>query len=195
MTTSVLPEPVDAAQLSLHSFRDVASSAAALRVRQEGTGWKVVAAEGTDAASAGAAGEIDTTAMFVEVLGQAFARGIQQAVVRELQLQPRPGQPLEARLVLQAIAMAEASRQAMQGVDFMTQLQFSAATQTAEFVAACRAAGLEPQAVGAPQRAAIDARMQQRFDEAARQMQIPVAPETARQWLREELAGRDLQTR
>lgn len=183
MPTTALPQAEDAVQLSLQSFRDLAGTADALQVSQDGIGWKVGAAQ----ADGGDARAGDATAMFVEVLGRAFTRGIQEAVVRELDLQPRPGQPLPAGLVLQAIAMAEAAEQALHGVDFMTQLQFSAATHGAEFVDACRAAGLSPQAVSTPQRAAIDARMQQRFAEAAQQKQIPVAPDTARQWLRAEL--------
>ncbi|MCD2512827.1 hypothetical protein [Comamonas endophytica] len=143
----------------------------------------------------GSEAEVDSTAVFIEVLGRSFPRGIQEAVVRELALEPRPGKPLQSRLVLQAIAMAEASEQALQGVDFMTQMQFSAAIHTAEFVDACHAAGLAPEDVSAPQRAAIDARMQQRFAAAARLKQMPVAPETARQWLQAELLERDLPTR
>lgn len=188
MPTTALPKAEDVVQLSLQSFRDLAGNADALQVSHDGVGWKVGVAQ-ADGASAG-----DATAMFVEVLGRTFTRGIQEAVVRELDLQPRPGQPLPASLVLQAIAMAEASEQALQGVDFMTQLQFSAATHGAEFVDACRAAGLSPQAVSAPQRAAIDARMQQRFADAAQQKQIPVAPDTARQWLRAELTAGSMPT-
>lgn len=184
--------PVNAAaQLSLHSFRDLAGTAQALRVGFDGSEWKVVAVPGGERAGDG---EVDTTMVFAEVLGKEFSRGIQEAVVRELGLQSRPGRPLEARLVLQAIAMAETSQQAMQGVDFMTQLQFSAAAHAVEFLAACRAAGVEPKALDAHQRTVIDARMQQRFAEAARQKRSPVAAETAREWLQAELASRDLPT-
>lgn len=130
---------------------------------------------------------VDTSGIFIGLLAQAYPRGVQEAVVRELELTPQPGQPLPARLVRQAIAMAEASVQALQGVDFMTQMQFSAAVPGAEFASACRASGLAPEAVSTPQRAAIDARMQQRFADAALQRQIPMAPETARQWLQEEV--------
>jgi len=188
--------PMDAAaQLPLQSFRDLASTAQALQVSHDGSGWKVIAALAVQAADAErTSSDVDATAVFIEVLGQAFSRGIQEAVVRELDLQPRPGQALDSRLVLRAIAMAEASEQALQGVDFMTQLQFSAAAHSAEFVAICRAAGVAPEVVGAHQRAAIDACMQQRFADAARQKQIPVAPETAREWLQAELAAQGPQT-
>ncbi len=92
--------------------------------------------------------EVDTTEIFVAVLGCAFSRHIRDAVVRELGLYPKPGQPLESRLVLQAIAMAEASWKALQGLDFMTQWMLSAAAHGRAFVETCRALGLSPGAVG-----------------------------------------------
>lgn len=138
--------------------------------------------------------EVDSTQIFVDALGRAFSRGIQDAVVRELGLDPKPGQPLESRLVLQAIAMAEASWQALQGVDFMTQLMLSAAAHSSVFVATCRALGLPPDAVSAPQRAAIDGSMQERFAQAAREGNSPVAPALAQQWLHAELSALPEQT-
>lgn len=130
---------------------------------------------------------MDSTSVFSDILGQAFSRGIQDAVVRELGLQPSTDQPLERRLILQAIVMAEASQQALNGVDFMTRMMFSAAAHTAGFLHACRALELPPDALGASQRAAIDARMQHRFSQAARQRQSPVAPRLAQRWLLAEL--------
>lgn len=189
VTTTVLPKPVDAAQLSLNSFRDLANTADALQVSHDGCAWQVAGVAASGAEHMAIDSKVDTTAVFIKALGEAFSRGIQEVVVRELNLRSNPGQPLSARLVRQAIAMAETSRQALQGVDFMTQLNFSAAVQSAEFVDACHAAGLAPAAVSAAQRAAIDARMQQRFTQAAQHNQMPVAPETARQWLQQELAA------
>ncbi len=138
--------------------------------------------------------EVDTTEIFVETLGRAFPRGIQDAVVRELGLDPKPGQPLESRLALQAIAMAEASWQALQGVDFMTQSMLSAAAHSSAFVETCRALGLAPGAISAQQRAAVDARMQERFAQAVRQGNIPVASARAQQWLHVELTALQAQT-
>ncbi len=133
--------------------------------------------------------EVDTTEIFGNALGCAFSRGIRDAVVRELGLDPKPGKPLESGLVLQAIAMAEASWQAMQGVDFMTQLMLSAAAHSRAFVETCRALGLPPGTVSAQQRTAVDACMQERFAQAARQGNVPVAPALAQQWLHAELTA------
>lgn len=162
-----------------------------MRVVHDGSIWMVRACDtpGGQGLGAGPDSGVDTTSIFADALGRAFSRGIQDAVVRELGLTPHPGQPLASRLVLQAIAMAETSQQALQGVDFMTQLMFSAAAQGGEFMAACRALGLAPEAVSAQQRAAIDACLQQRFAQAARQGQFPVAPALARQWLQVELTA------
>jgi len=189
ITTLLLPLGID--QLSLNSFRESASAGETLQVVHDGSTWKVKACTTTVAERFGPRPdfEVDTTAVFVDALGRAFSPGIQDAVVRELALLPRPGQPLESQLVLQAIAMAEASRQAMQGVDFMTQLMFSASANGMEFVGACRAQGLAPETLSAQQRAALDGGMQQRFAQAQQQGQFPVAPELARQWLLAELAA------
>lgn len=137
---------------------------------------------------------VDTTQIFVDALGCAFSPGIQDAVVRELGLDPKPGQPLESPLVLQAIAMAETSWQALQGVDFMTQWMRSAAAQSRVFVATCRALGLLPDAVSARQRAAVDGSMRERFAQAAREGNSPVAPALAQQWLHAELSALPAQT-
>ncbi|WP_159910943.1 hypothetical protein [Pantoea sp. 18069] len=167
-----------------------------LQVVHDGSAWKVWVAGTTMSERFGARSEfdVDTTAIFADALGRAFSRGIQDAVVRELGLGPRPGQPLESRLVLQAITMAEASQQALQGVDFMTQLMFSAAARSAGFLDACRALGLPPEAVSPQQRAAVDACMQERFAQAALQGQFPVAPALAQQWLHAELTALKMQT-
>lgn len=144
--------------------------------------------------SEGSEVELDTVEIFVTALGRAFFGGIQDAVVRELGLDPEPGRPLESRLVLQAITMAEASWQALQGVDFMTQLMLSAAAHSRAFDETCRALGLAPDAVSAQQRAAVDGGMQKRFAQAVRQGDFPVAPALAQQWLRAELTGLQTQT-
>ena len=63
---------------------------------------------------------MDSASAFADILGRAYSRDIRDAVARELGLQPSTGQPLERHLILQAIAMAEASRQALLGVDWAT---------------------------------------------------------------------------
>lgn len=192
--TTLLP-PSGIAQLALSSFRDAAKKGEMLQVVHDGSIWNVWACDttGTERLGARPDSEVDTTSIFADALGRAFSRGIQDAVVRELGLAPNPGQPLASRLAQQAIAMAETSQQALQGVDFMTQLMFSAAARGEEFVAACRALGLAPEAVSAQQRAAIDVCMQERFAQAAQQGQFPVAPALARQWLQVELTALRLQ--
>ena len=45
---------------------------------------------------------------------------------RELGLEPNPGKPLSARTVAQALDMAQTSRDALSGVDFLTRLALSA---------------------------------------------------------------------
>lgn len=186
--TTLLP-PSAIPQLALSSFRDSAKKGETLQVVHDGSLWTVWAGNTTVTERLGSRPdtEVDTTSIFADALGRAFSRGIQDAVVRELGLAPQPGQPLASRLVLQAIAMAETSQQALQGVDFMTQLMFGAAAQGGEFMATCRTLGLAPEAVSAPQRAAIDRGMQERFAQAAQQGRFPVAPALARQWLQAEL--------
>ena len=189
MTIATLPPLSGIAQLSLSSFRDSATKGENLRVVHDGSLWKVEACGTavTERSGATEKPETDTTSAFIEALGKAFSRGIQDAVVRELELIPQPGQPLESRTVLRAIAMAEASQQAMEGVDFMTRLMFSAASQSAGFIDACVAIGLSPAAVSAEQRKSVDACMQERFAQAAHLGEFPVAPALAQQWLRAEL--------
>lgn len=186
LTIQTLVHP---AQLSLNSFRDSAQKGEALQVVHDGYLWKVGAC-GTATTQRFVAlpdAEVDTTSIFIDALGAAFPLGIRDAVVRELGLLPRPGAPLESRMVLQAIAMAETSQKALQGVDFMTQLMFSAAAHSGEFVSACVALGLRPEAFSPQQRAAIDVCMQERFVQAAQQGQVPVASAVAKEWLLSEL--------
>lgn len=130
---------------------------------------------------------MDSTRAFADILKRTYSRDIQDAVAHELGLQPGSGQPLERDMILRAIAMAEASRKTLCGVDFMTQLMFSAAAQAAGFIHACHALELSPQVLSASQRAAIDACMAKRFIEAARRRESPVAPWRAQQWLLAEL--------
>lgn len=191
MTITTLSTPAGTNEISLQSFRDSAHMGPMLHVVHDGHAWKVEALPTTMGERSGGCKEIevDTTSVFVAGLGRAFSPGIQAAVVRELGLVPRPGESLESAAVLQAIAMAETSHKALEGVDFMTRLMFSAAIHGTGFTQVCAALGLPPEAVGAQQRTAIDARLQNRFDEAAQQGQTPVAPALARQWLQAELSA------
>lgn len=191
MTHSFFPKPVDSSRLSLKTFSDVASAGGALQVSHNGSDWTIGLSDEYPLEPGGSRAEsdVDTTSIFIEVLGKTYSRGIQETVVRELGLQANPGQPLQLRLVRQAIAMAEVSQQALQGVDFMTRLTFSAAAHAVGFVDTCRSLGVSPDTFSAPQRTAIDASLLQRFVTAASQRQSPVAPGGARQWLHAELAA------
>ena len=196
VTINSLLLPLGTAQLSLNSFHESAKKGDTLQVVHDGAAWTVWASGTTVSERFGARSQldIDTTAIFADALGRAYSRGIQDAVVRELGMEPQPGKPLQSRLVLQAIEMAETSRKALQGVDFMTQLMFSAAAHSERFVAVCLELGLSPDSVSPPQRAAVDANMRERFAQAAQQGQFPVAPELAQQWLTAELSTSNTQT-
>lgn len=188
MTTTTLLQPESIA-LSLDMFRKVAGHGETLQVVHDGSMWTVWASGTTvtERFGAGTGFDIDTTSIFADALEQAYSRGIRDAVVRELGLEAKPGQPLESRLVLQALAMAKASQQALEGVDFMTRLMCSAVTRSTGFVDACRVLALAPEAFSAAQRECIDANMGQRFAQALHQGRSPVAPALAQQWLQAEL--------
>lgn len=128
---------------------------------------------------------VDTTAMFAQALAQSYGQGIASAVSRELGLEPNPGKPLSARTVAAAIDMAETSSHAISGVDFITRLALSACGNTPAFHQACGDAGVAPDSLDAARRAALDASMQARFDQAAQAGQSPVSLGTAAGWLRE----------
>jgi len=129
--------------------------------------------------------DVDTTRLFTEALEHSYGAGIAKTVARELGLEPSPGKPLSSRTVTQALDMAQTSSQALSGVDFVTRLDCSAGAQGAGFKAACQALGLDPSSLD-PQRCRdIDQAMQLKFEQAAAQGHSPVAPETARAWLRE----------
>ncbi len=176
---------------ALEAFQQAAQQGSWLHVSQDGAQWQVMATGTTPSQRSVAWIEphADTTSAFVQALGQSFSQGIQKAVAQELGLQPAPGRPLAARTVLQALDMAQTSQNALQGVDFLTQLSVSATQGSAAFTEACRQLALDPAGVDAGQRARIDARMQQRFEAAAASLQSPVAPATARQWLLQELSA------
>ncbi len=188
-TSNYLLSANSAAGPLLDSFREAAKKGAFLYVSHDGCEWQVLATTSMlDECSVAAPGPgSDSQSAFIGALGQAFSAGIQAAVVRELGLAPAPGQPLAARVVQQAIAMAQTSQQAMLGVDFMTQFMCGAVTRSGGFAAACRAQGLPLEAVSRLQCEAIDAAMQRRFAQAASQGQSPVAPALAQQWLQSEL--------
>lgn len=196
MISNSLPPSTAAGTVSppgLETFQQAAQQSEWLHVSQDGTEWQVKAAGTTPSQRSVAWVEphADTTTAFVAALGQSFSRGIQSAVAHELGLQPAPGRPLAGRTVLQAIDMAQTSQTAMQGVDFLTRLNVSAAHGSAAFVDACRLVGRDPAGISQEQRALLDARMDQRFGAAQAEKQGPVSDPVAQDWLLQELRALD----
>jgi hypothetical protein len=140
------------------------------------------------ASGTGGVSSVDTTSAFVGALSQSFTGGITQAVARELDLAPAAGVPLASRTVSLAIDMARTGQQAMDGVDFLTRLDFSAANRGGGFDAACREAGMQPAELSAAQRTQVDRALDGRFADAAEAGQSPVSSEAAAGWLRQILA-------
>ncbi|WP_063588437.1 hypothetical protein [Achromobacter ruhlandii] len=128
---------------------------------------------------------VDTTAMFAQALAHSYGQGIASAVSRELGLEPNPGKPLSARTVTLALDMAQTSRDALSGVDFLTRLALSASNGAPAFQQACSDVGVAPAALVAARRGALDLAMQARFDQAAQSGQSPVSLATAAAWLRD----------
>jgi hypothetical protein len=179
----------------LDAFRQSAEQGDSVRVQVDGQELRVLAqgelqgGSGTRSVS-WVEGGVDTTAMFVDALGQAYGRGLSGALARELGLEPAPGKPLSSRQVSQALEMAETGRQALSGVDFLTALQHSAKSQGIGFQAVAAELGIAPQSLAPEVRARIDESMEARFSEAQAKGQSPVQADTVRGWLREELTGR-----
>lgn len=192
MTISNRLSPVDAvARPSLEAFQQAAREGDWVHVSQDGTQWKVLAT-GTTPSQRSVAWiepESDATSAFAAALEQSFSRGIQSSVVRELGLGPAPGKALSSRTVMQAIDMAQTSQNTLRGVDFLTQLAFSATSKAPGFLEACRSLGVSADALPDHQLDAVDAAMHKRFELAAGSGAPPVAMREARDWLQQELTA------
>lgn len=177
----------------LEAFEQAAHKHDAVRITLDGAHWQVqgvgtmpqsrreVAWVSPDAAQS------DTTSAFVQALGQSFSAGISAAVARQLDLQPAPGQALASRTVKLALDMAQTSRQALTGVDFLTRLQFSAAADGPEFRRVCESLALDAGALTAAERERIDAQLDERFAQAQASGASAVESDMAEQWLRQAL--------
>lgn len=177
----------------LDAFRQAAQTHDAVRITLDGADWQVqgvgtmpqsrreVAWVSPDAA------QPDTTSVFVQALEQSFSSGLSAAVARSLDLRPAPGQALSSRTVNQAVDMAQTGQQALSGVDFLTRLQFSAASNGPEFRRVCESLGQEAGAVTQERRQHIDAQMDARFAQAHASGASPVSGQQAEQWLRQAL--------
>lgn len=184
-----LPHP------TLDAFREESSRGAAVRVSVDGQEFSVLAegriegASGTGRSVAWVQDDADTTSMFVQALAQGFGTRLSAAVAQELGLEPAPGQPLASRLVQQALDMAQAGRQALAGVDFLTQIEHSAVAGGAAFTRAAEAAGLDPRGLDADTRMLLDRQLQARFDAAAAAGESPVPSRTVSDWVASHLSA------
>ena len=175
--------------LSLEAFAKAAESGQDVYVDVAGERLQVLGVGATPGGRSVAwvAPNVDTTEMFAQALARTFGQGIASAVSRELGLEPNPGKPLSARTVAQALDMAQTSRDALSGVDFLTRLAWSATSGAPAFQQACADAGVAPASLDAARRSSLDQAMQARFDQAAQSGQSPVSLGTAAAWLRDML--------
>ena len=176
--------------MPLAAFEKAAGEGASVQVMQDGSQWRVLAQGSMPTTGRSVAwiepeqGHVDTTSAFVDALHSSYASGISQAVARELDLAPRPGQPLASRTIKTAIEMAETGQSALAGVDFFTQLQFSAAKGGAEFHRACQEQGIDAGRLSPDVRQQIDREVTQRFATAPHH---PVEFRQAMVWLNDAL--------
>ncbi|MFY3082583.1 hypothetical protein ACOTF2_21155 [Achromobacter xylosoxidans] len=173
--------------VSLDAFAKAAQSGEDVYVDIAGETLRVLGVGSTPGGRSVAwvAPNVDTTGMFAQALARSYGQGIASAVSRELGLEPNPGKPLSARTVTLALDMAQTSRDALSGVDFMTRLALSATNDAPAFQQACRDAGVAPSDLDAGRRGALDQAMQARFDQAAEAGHSPVSLATAAGWLRD----------
>lgn len=164
--------------VSLDAFAKAAQSGEDVYVDIAGETLRVLGVGSTPGGRSVAwvAPNVDTTGMFAQALARSYGQGIASAVSRELGLEPNPGKPLSARTVTLALDMAQTSRDALSGVDFMTRLALSATNDAPAFQQACRDAGVAPSGLDAGRRGALDQAMQARFDQAAESGHSPVFP-------------------
>lgn len=182
---SASPGPLGAPRLD--AFTQAAQAGGEVYLTVSGNTLQVL---GTGATPSGrsvawVAPDLDTVSLFANALANTYGKGIASAVADQLGLHAAPGKPLSARTVALAVDMAETSRQALGGVDFVTRLSYSASAESAGFLAACRDTGIDPAGLDPARRQALDAAMQARFDAAAAQGRSPVEAATAQTWLRE----------
>ncbi|WP_241076938.1 hypothetical protein [Achromobacter xylosoxidans] len=143
--------------VSLDAFAKAAQSGEDVYVDIAGETLRVLGVGSTPGGRSVAwvAPNVDTTGMFAQALARSYGQGIASAVSRELGLEPNPGKPLSARTVTLALDMAQTSRDALSGVDFMTRLALSATNDAPAFQQACRDAGVAPSGLDAGRRGAL----------------------------------------
>lgn len=127
----------------------------------------------------------DAAGALIEAIGHATGPGLSRAIAHTLGLSSAPGKPLSSRTVEQAVSMAETGRNALEGVNFMTRLSFSAQGGGPAFEQACALAGLKSADVGAADRLRIDQAMQSRMEATGAEV---VSAGQAMHWMVELLA-------
>jgi hypothetical protein len=190
MTINRIAQPPDVSGLSLDAFSEAARTGDSVQVSVDGRSLQVLGTGTTPGGRSVAwvAPDADTASLFTQALGQTYGHGVAALVARELSLTPGPGKPLSAHTIERAVDLAQTKRSVMDGIDFVTQLGFSAHSKGADFLAVCRQAGVPSDSLDTAARQRIDAAMQQKFDQAHQSETQPVDPATARGWLRELLA-------
>lgn len=138
MTSS--PQIVDA-------FREAAAKGARVVARPEGEQWEVRAVgfggDGFRVTWPGGS-EGGTAELFMEGLRQLYGERIGREVSRQIGLSGNADAALEARAVLDALEMAEASQQALAGLNFISRHAISAGGLSSQFRMVCLALGVLP---------------------------------------------------
>lgn len=187
MTLISSDKPSQPYDLTLDKFAAASTNADAVYVSVSGESMQVL---GTGSMPTGrsvtwVSPDVDTVSHFSDALAQTYGRAIAKVVANELKLEPNPGKPLSSRVIERALDMAHTSSVALVGVDFLTAMDCSALNGARLFRSTCDSLGLESSNVSLERRHAIDAAMQLRFTEAARNGRSPVSADTAQGWLRE----------
>ena len=173
--------------LPLETYTEAAQRGQDLYINIDGTQYQVLSTGSTQKGRSVAwlAPNIDTTSMFTKALTHAYGPGIVREVSRQLGLVPAPGKALSARTVVAAIDMANAAKDALSGIDFVSRVHASAVANTPVFQQACHDSKLDPFTISLAQRESLDQAMHARFEHAAAAGESPVSLATAGQWLRE----------
>lgn len=175
----------------LEDFREAASTHDQVIINHDGQKWSVKGIGSMPGSQRQVAwvqphdSQTDTTSIFVEALQRSYSSGIARAVAHALDLQQSPGKPLAARTVTTALDMASTSQNALKGVDFLTELHFSAVNTGAGFTSVCQAIGLDHTQLDSSRMQQIDQGMAALFEAAEQEGRAPVSNDQAAKWLQQ----------
>ncbi len=178
---------------SLKEFADAAQDSEYISIQNDGRTWQVKGRGSMPESGLSVAwvqseddADVDATPVFFQALENAFTGKISSAVFDALDVSgSSSNQGLSSRIVKKAIDMAETGQKALAGVDFLTRLHFSASRNGAEFKRVCAQAGVSPAAFSASDLNRIDGALDERFNLALSQGNVPVAYADAERWLKE----------